>query len=469
MALRRPVSPALTAVAKMSKAMVNRNHFFSLTVFVLFLNLATGVNAQPAQPDPSFDDIPLNGLASFVQLRKEYYIGGLYLESLSQEDSGAIFSFSGRKRMEMRITIDKWSPRRFAQQWNQAILINNDQELQAKYADEILKFGDMMKDDLVAGDRITIDMDSNGTIVYINSNRMFGVKDKEFFDVLLNTWIGPRPPSSEFKNNILTLPTDAAGTALLARYEATIPTKARTQLVAKWSTDPGKRKVVAAAAPVEAAKNVEPDAVTQVKARRSGSTSSSADTASSSAKAPVATQAPAMAAPKPKLEVAKPTIAKPAAPKPAPKPEPKQVAKAEPKPAPKPAPAPAPKKEEPKPAPKQVAKAEPKPAAPVESAEDKEQARLMRMYRSNVLKLTYLNTQYPKKAMDFKQEGLVVLKVTINRKGDIDNIEEATASEHQLLNKAARRAVQKSEPYPEIPTALKGETVVVTLPFNFRL
>lgn len=454
--------------------MFNRKRYLLLTLFVALVGLGSSypLLAQPAQPDSSFNEIPLNGLASFSQLRKEYFIGGLYLESLSQEDSGAIFSFSGRKRMELRITIDKWSPRRFAQQWNQSILINNDQELQSKYADEILKFVDMLKDDLVVGDRITIDMDSNGTIVYINNNRMFRVKDKEFFDVLLNTWIGPRPPSSEFKNDILTLPTDAEGTALLSRYEATIPTDARTKLVAKWSTDPGTRKVAAAAAPVAAQKSaaasVEPDAVTSVKARREGSTASSSKP--EIAAPAVATTAPAMAAPKPKLQVEKPKIAaaptakpepKPAPkaePKPAPKPEPKQVAKAEPKPEPKPAPAA--KKE----APKQVAKAEPK-----ESAEDKEQARLMRMYRSNVLKLTYLNTQYPKKAMDFKQEGLVVLKVTINRKGDIDDIEEATSSEHQLLNKAARRAVQKSEPYPEIPKALKGETVVVTLPFNFRL
>lgn len=451
--------------------MFNRNNRTVLTLFFALLGMlsCSAALAQPAEPDSSFDDIPLNGLASFSQLRKEYYVGGLYLESLSQEDSGAIFSFSGRKRMEMRITIDKWSPRRFAQQWNQAILINNDQELQSRFADEILKFVDVLKDDLVAGDRLTIDMDSNGTIVYINNNRMFGVKNKEFFDVLLNTWIGARPPSSEFKNDILTLPTDQAGTDLLRRYQALIPSRERSELVAKWSTDPGTRKVAKAAAPVavaaaEPAKKVVPDAVTEVKAKRSGSSAVQAAEKPKVAAPAVASTAPSMSAPKPNLQVEKPKIAS-AAPAAAPKPEPKPAPKPEPKPAPKPEPKP-----EPKPAPKQVAKATPAPAAAaVESEEDKAQAKLMRVYRSNVLKLTYLNTQYPKKAMDFKQEGLVVLKVKINRKGDVEDIEEATSSEHQLLNKAARRAVQKSEPYPEIPKELKGETVVVTLPFNFRL
>lgn len=86
-----------------------------------------------------------------------------------------------------------------------------------------------------------------------------------------------------------------------------------------------------------------------------------------------------------------------------------------------------------------------------------------------MLKLTYLNTQYPKKAMDFKQEGLVVLKVTLNREGDILKIVEETSSEHNLLNKAARRAVQRSEPYPEVPASIKGKEIVITMPFNFKL
>jgi hypothetical protein len=49
--------------------------------------------------DSDFDDLTLNGLASYVKLRKEYYIGALYLEYRCNncEDVTAV---SGNKRMD---------------------------------------------------------------------------------------------------------------------------------------------------------------------------------------------------------------------------------------------------------------------------------------------------------------------------------------------------------------------------------
>jgi parvulin-like peptidyl-prolyl isomerase len=70
-------------------------------------------------------DLTTNGVATFEQLRKEYYIGALFLEFPSRDPRQVIES-SGRKRMAMHITADRWPPMRFAQQWNQAILINSD-------------------------------------------------------------------------------------------------------------------------------------------------------------------------------------------------------------------------------------------------------------------------------------------------------------------------------------------------------
>ncbi len=405
--------------------------------------------------DESFDDLPLNGLAAYVQLRKEYYIGGLYLESLSQ-DSGSTFNFSGRKRMEMRITIDKWSPRRFAQQWNQLILINNDQESLDEFADQILAFIDMPKDDLINGDRITIDLDpERGTTVYLNGNKAFTARNNAFFDILLNTWIGQRPPSSDFKNDILTLPTDTEGTELLTRYENHTTDKSREKKVAAW-VKPAKSssKPTRAASTSSTTSVAPPSSDTAVTAKRS----SKAAPVAVAVAAPVVSQ-PKVAAPKPAIELEKPKLASAPPPAPAPK---KEEPKPEPKPEPKAKPAPA-KKEE------KVAAAKPAPAKPAVSAEDAEQAKLMKVYRSNVLKLTYLNTQYPKRAMDFKQEGLVVVKITVRRDGKLVDLTETTKSKHKLLNNAARKAVKKTAPYPEVPKDLEGETIEVSMPFNFKL
>lgn len=444
--------------------------FFSVNrpISLLGLSFALLLIALPAQAQQSaFEDLSLNGLAAYKQLRKEYYIGGLYLQSLSQDTDAAI-SISGKKRMQIRVVIDRWSPRSFAQQWNQLILINNDQESLNEFADQILAFIDMPKDDLVAGDIITIDMDPNrGTTVYLDAVKVFSHDNNDFFDVLLNTWIGQRPPSSDFKNDILTLPTDQNGTQLLVRYESIAADKNRQKQIAGWfkNEQVAEKSTSSSKPPVAVAP---PNTDTAVASNRKTSSKSAATT---TAAVTSAAAAPEVVFDKPQVASSgnntKVTAAKPEAKaKAAPKPEPKLESKAPLEPAAKTvvkAPAS-------KPAPEVAAK--PAPAQPVavkESAEDIEQAKLLRRYRASILKLTYLNTQYPKRAMDFKQEGLVVLNIKVNREGKVIDVSEETSTQHKLLNNAARKAVKKTAPYPEVPKTLKGKDFEFTLPFNFKL
>lgn len=414
---------------------------------LVFFALVLSSNSIAQQRE--YDDLTMNGLASFEQLRKEYYIAALYLETFSQ-DSGSIMNYSGMKRMELRIAIEEWSPRRFAQQWNQAILINNEQEALETYSDQILAFTNIPHEALVQGDRITIDLHpDDGTTVYINGNKVFNTSSSDFFDVLLNTWIGSRPPSSDFKRDILTLPTDSAGTELLVRYEGLEPSPARKKQVAAWlkpaKSSSGKTVAAAGTAAAATAKVASSSsssvASTTTVTARSSSAASKPKTKTATPK-PVTTQT--NAAPKPEVEVAveKPKLA--AAPPPQPKPKAKPAPKAKPK--------------------KAAA-----PAAASATAASSEQERLLKAYRSNVLKLTYLNTQYPKRSMDLKQQGLVVLKIKINRQGKLLSMEEEQSTEHSLLNKAARKAVSKSTPYPEVPKGLEGRDFEFTLPFNFKL
>jgi len=71
--------------------------------------------------------------------------------------------------------------------------------------------------------------------------------------------------------------------------------------------------------------------------------------------------------------------------------------------------------------------------------------------------------------MELKQQGLVVLKIRINRQGKLLDVEEEQSTEYSLLTKAARKAVSKSTPYPEVPKSLEGKEFEFTLPFNFKL
>ena len=396
-----------------------RKIFTLAQVFLLFLAIPSIALAQ----DDSFEELPMNGLASYVKLRKEYYIGALYLESLSEESVS--FNFSGKKRMEVLVTIDKWSPRRFANDWSQALLINNDQELLNEFSEQILDFTDLPKDNLIAGDLITIDRDSQaGTIIYINGVSALKIADARFFDLLLNVWIGQRPPSSDFKNTILTLPTDQAATSLLTRFESTKATEARTQQVAKWFVVAAP-KIVAAPAPVieeESSALPPPDFDTGVTAKRIQTTAAVAATTVATA---VVEEAVTIPEPAPEPEIETPTLAS----------EPVTEV--------------------------------PEIEAPQVIVAD--QDALLRTYRSNAIKLTYLNTNYPSRSISSNHQGLIKLRIKLDRSGEIIEIIEEEQSKYRLLNNAALTAVKKTAPYPEIPEGLQGDEIDFTLPFNFKL
>ncbi|HET8709947.1 MAG TPA: chalcone isomerase family protein, partial [Spongiibacteraceae bacterium] len=178
-------------------------------------------------------DLNLNGMAAFEQLRKEYYIGALYL-GWPGHDPAAIANMPGKKRMLINVTADRWPALRFAQMWNQAITINNPSATINANALDILAFTSLPKGDLVAGDRLVIELNDNATVVSLNGIPALRTSSAALFNMLLNGWIGPRPPTSEFKRDILELPKDQAASDLLARFEANHPNESRKKVIAGW-------------------------------------------------------------------------------------------------------------------------------------------------------------------------------------------------------------------------------------------
>lgn len=418
---------------------------FSLAFFILQL---CGAGLAAAQ------ELQLNGIGSFEQLRKEYYVGGLYLPSLTS-DPMIIEAMDGPKRMELRITAERWSQRRFAQWCNQSVPINNGPAALGQHADDLLALTNAIKDDLVSGDILVVEQVGNqSTRVRLNDVTLLQTGNIGLFNLVLNTWIGAVPPSSGFKQGILQLPTDAAGTALLTRYEAIAPSSQRKNDVAKWTTD--APSTAAAPAPEEERNVVAlppPGGDTVVRAKPTDVAKSSP-----SREAVASQQAqPAVAAPEIKLDKPSLATAEPKAPAPVPAATPKPAPASKPPVEPKPAPAAA------------AAPVAAAAATAVDEEEDDEQEGLLMAYRSNVMKLTYLNTQYPKRALDLKQEGLVVVKLTLNRTGKIIDMTLLEEAKYGALNSAAERAIKRSAPYPPAPDSLKGDTIEMELPFNFKL
>lgn len=76
---------------------------------------------------------------------------------------------------------------------------------------------------------------------------------------------------------------------------------------------------------------------------------------------------------------------------------------------------------------------------------------------------------YPGIARRRGMEGQPVIAFTLNKWGRLTGVQLAQSSGYQLLDQAALEAVQKAEPYPEIPAELNTDTFQFKLPISFIL
>ncbi|MBB3047400.1 protein TonB [Litorivivens lipolytica] len=372
-------------------------------IAAFLLTLASQVSFAQTE----LDGMSLRGLAVYQQLRTDYYIGGLYLPQPASTPDDAFF-MPGPKRMDLRVVTESWSDRRFSQQWNQLILINNSQDIQQAQQDNIIAFATMLKDDLRAGDHITIDLlPEQGTVVKLNGTTLMKTADAEFFNLLLSCWIGARPPSSGFKQDILSIPGGERGAGLMTSFEMAGPTQSRIAETKAW----GSGKSAAPAKPKPQSKPAdtgpsEADRLAAEKARREAA----------EAEAEAARQAK-LAAERARKEA---------------------IAKA-------------------------LAEAEAKAKAAARSKE------LINEYSSTMVRASYQHVRYPKRALKLNQQGTVLLEVIIDRGGSLLSSKVIQSSGYSSLDEAAVTAVEKTAPFPSIPKEILGNQIEFTLPFTFQI
>ncbi|MFT6153909.1 MAG: TonB family protein [Crocinitomicaceae bacterium] len=177
--------------------------------------------------------LELNGLGSYQQLRKEFYIGALYLTE-QESDPAVIKASNTNKRMTLKVTTKRWSPRRWSLQWQNDIAINNSFADDPDLTQQLMTFTGFLGAKLISGDEIIIDyIAATGTVIKINNVRIIETKTAQLFNYLLNIWIGKLPPSGEFKKRILGQK-DTTTETLLNRYNAITYNQSRSALVASW-------------------------------------------------------------------------------------------------------------------------------------------------------------------------------------------------------------------------------------------
>lgn len=364
----------------------------------------------------------LNGMAVHIDLGKEQFIGALYSSALSDNPDKLLAST--QMRMELKIVAPEGIPtRRFSRWWIEGMAINNSPALLTEQADNMVKFDTMFKGRFAANDTVAFTFDAGkGVSVTVNDVYLGNIANDKFFGMLLRTWIGKVPLSSDYKDGILKGGKVAAD--VKARFDKIKPSSARIAEVGTWSK-------IKSPAEIAAEKEKEKEAKEAAALAAAKNSSAQASSAGDTAAAKLAAQ---------KAEQAKAEAAKLAA---------------------------------------QKAAAIPTPTAATTAAssdEDDEKPALTaqtllarQFYVSDQLKKIYGNVRYPKKALERNQMGSVRIAIVIDRKGNVMRSSIVQASDVESLNDAALDAVGKSGPFAALPDAISGNTFEFTAPLKFTL
>ena len=445
------------------------------------------------------DSLMLNGQGIHSEFQLNYYLAKLFTTS-PKADPEMLRSEAGDQRMEMIILVDEWSTRRFTQHWNQAVLINNSAETRDKFSKELAAFNAMLKGPLLKGDTIKVfKRAGRGMHVTLNGVRLLDFSNDDVFSLLLNTWIGARPPSSDFKASILGEQT--IDQSVLTEASTLSPSAERKKKIHAWLDNGSSKKF--RDKKDDKAENIEqPIANTPVEeaAIAAASKKNTSATKQAVAKSTVTKVVEAATTTKPQppaTTVSSPEMTKSSAGNAVPQSEtevsdyPEALAK-----------------QDQGAIEESSAKRGTSDAVSITSANDenqdttlttssedtansptpatssdideavtstpeetatKQENKLLDVYRSNILAMTYQNLIYPASAIDSGHEGKIVLEIVLSRKGKVKKVGFSQKSKHNSLNKAVEKAISDASPYPRPPKKLKGKEIKLVLPITFSL
>ena len=90
-------------------------------------------------------------------------------------------------------------------------------------------------------------------------------------------------------------------------------------------------------------------------------------------------------------------------------------------------------------------------------------------YIERVLEEIEKNKKYPRLALRLKQEGIVELKVIINKSGEIIKFEIIHASNFVSLNQAALNLIRNMSRLPEIPREIEVDELSLNIPIDYKI
>ncbi|HEY7773216.1 MAG TPA: TonB family protein [Marinagarivorans sp.] len=201
----------------------NRAGFRSLVLF--------GVLA--CSPPVAFANGSLNGIDTYNHMGKDYYLVAHYTEQ-SCYTTPECEQAETPARFTLKITTARWTAHSFSLVWRRELASNNDTVLDNTNLQALLEFTRIAETQLTRGDTIDIAFDGSDTTIAVNKVFAVRAEGKTLFNYIARKWLGPVPPSREFKQRMLAGHGGEHDLTTLAKFNALTPKPARMSLLATW-------------------------------------------------------------------------------------------------------------------------------------------------------------------------------------------------------------------------------------------
>ncbi|WP_280513514.1 TonB family protein [Marinagarivorans algicola] len=414
-------------------------------------------------------NMPLNGIGTYNHMGKDYYIVAHY-STLSCTEAKQCEEQNSPAQYSLKVVTSRWTSHSYSLVWQRELATNNAKATVPKEVmPALIKFTQLAETRLTKGDNIDILFDGQNTQISINSAHALTAPGKSLFNYLARVWVGPIPPSRQFKNAMLAGHGGEHNTALVDKFKTLEPASDRMGLLTTWQkqkddeqstaelAEEDVKTVVVASKPTTSNKKVPPIEKPVVILKAPSNDIATPITGAPNTAAPVTeavTTTIAAATLKSKsadndatndtatLQNDPPQVEKTTG-----QPEAEQVA---------------------------IQKAIPEPVKPVAS-KPKRAPTLTNQQKSALLEwqvntAIFKNVQYPSWAKQFGQEGSVNVSFTLNPTLEEANIISIKPKQAGLLGDAIVEAIQKSLPLSaKLQPLLQDESKVFTYQHTFSL
>ncbi len=406
-------------------------------------------------------NLQLNGVSGYTSLGTQQFIAALYLETPST-NAEQVLQADTAIMLEMRISADRLSQRRFNRHWIESVTINSDSQQMKKQINNFSRFSKFFKGQLLRGDSVELEYNpQRGDVaVKLNSFTLGHIRSKAFFKLLLRSWIGDVPLSSEFRQELLSPNTQ--NPQLLAYFNSLIPSTARLRETRGWNRPSPKKLAVNKHAParitqplpsqslINSLQAVKPNAKTvattnsRVESKRITRVPKGNNTLRKT-KNSLTRPKSSLTRPKSSTQAKETT------------PPPTQATLSSASTAVK--------------IPPQTATGNGEQPSSAGSTSDFYEAALLarQQYYKQLSSQIYKFQTLPRQAFQRRLEGDARVSITINRRGEVTDVRLEKESKHDIFNRQALDAVISASPFPPVPESIRGETYTFSVPINYKL